>query len=302
MPWTAPAGAGRDAGQARTLQAIALANQPHDAAPGPRRRGLFIDCETTGLDHGRDQVIELAMLPFTYAIDGHITEVLRGEARAWRQDPGRPLPPEITRITGLTDADLEGEAIDTAAAAELVAGAHLVVAHNAGFDRPFLEALVPAARDAAWACSQHEVSWDPAVFGIVGRFVPRITVREHPPGQPRGAPRFLIGRRRARVPCLRRHCALRATAALRAYPRRHRRGEKTRPTSGSAAAGSGDAFGGAQTHRSRSVARSSGQTARYRQGNGLQTRRRYARRDLCALNVILGTNLPMTPTWRRPAQ
>ena len=164
MPCTAPAGAGRDASEARTLQAIALADQPHAAAPGPRRRALFVDCETTGLDYGRDQVIELAMLPFTYAIDGHITDVLRGEARTWRQDPGRPLPPEITRITGLTDAELEGEAIDTAAAAELVAGAHLVVAHNAGFDRPFLEGVVPAARDDAWACSRHEVPWDPAVF------------------------------------------------------------------------------------------------------------------------------------------
>ena len=161
MPCTAPAGAGRDAGEARTLQAIALADQPHAAASGPRRRGLFVDCETTGLDHGRDQVIELAMLPFTYAIDGRITDVLRSEARTWRQDPGRPLPPEITRITGLTDAELEGEAIDTAAAVELVAGADLVVAHNAGFDRPFLETLVPAARDAAWAGSRHEVPWDP---------------------------------------------------------------------------------------------------------------------------------------------
>ncbi len=132
MPCTAPAGAGRDAGEARTLQAIALADQPHAAAPGPRRRGLFVDCETTGFDHGRDQVIELAMLPFVYTLEGAITDVLRDDARTWRQDPGRPLPPEITRITGLTDADLEGEAIDTAAAAELVAGAHLVVAHSGG--------------------------------------------------------------------------------------------------------------------------------------------------------------------------
>ena len=70
---------------------------------------------------------------------------------------------------------------------------------------------------------------------------------------------------------------------------------KTRPPTGSTAAGPGDGFGRAQTHRSRSVARSSGQTARYWQGNGLQTRRRYARRVLGALNVILGTNLPITP-------
>ena len=36
-------------------------------------------------------------------------------------------------------------------------------------------------------------------------------------------------------------------------------------------------------------------TDRYWPSNGLQTRCRYARRGLCALNVILGTNLPMSP-------
>ena len=164
MLCTAPAGAGIDTSQARTLHALVLEDHPHPAGSGPLRRGLFVDCETTGFSSEHDALIELAMLPFDYTLDGHITHVHRDPARTWRQDPGRPLPPEITRITGLTDAELEGEAIDTAAAAELVTGAHLVVAHNAGFDRPFLEALVPAARDAAWACSRHEVPWDPAVF------------------------------------------------------------------------------------------------------------------------------------------
>ena len=51
------------------------------AAPGPRRRGFFVDCETTGFDHSRDQVIELGMLPFVYTLEGAITDVLRGEAR-----------------------------------------------------------------------------------------------------------------------------------------------------------------------------------------------------------------------------
>ena len=80
--------------------------------------------------------------------------------------PPRPprVPPEITRITALTGQDLTGEAIDVTAAAKLVADAHLVVAHNASFDRPFLEAIVPAAQAAAWACSRHEVPWHPATF------------------------------------------------------------------------------------------------------------------------------------------
>ena len=78
------------------------------------------------------------------------------------------------------------------------------------------------------------------------------------------------------------------------YPRRHRRSEKTRSNTRVPADGSRDGFGGAETHRSWSVARSSGKTARDWPGNGLQTRRCNAPRSFFALNVILGTNLPMT--------
>ena len=164
MPCPAPAATAVDTTQARTLHALVLEDHPHPGGPGAQRRGLFVDTETTGFNAERDAVIELAMLPFDYTLDGAITDVHRDQARSWRQDPGRPVPPEITRITGLTDQDLAGEAIDVAAAAELVADAHLLVAHNAAFDRPFVEGVLPTARGAAWACSRHEVPWDPATF------------------------------------------------------------------------------------------------------------------------------------------
>ena len=70
------------------------------------------------------------MLPFTYSLEGRITDVHRDQARTWRQDPGRPVRPEITRITGLTDEDLAGQAIDVAAATALIANSGLIVAHT----------------------------------------------------------------------------------------------------------------------------------------------------------------------------
>ena len=85
-------------------------------------------------------------------------------ARAWRQDLGRPLPAEITHFTGLTNEDLDGERIDVTAADEPIAHSHLVSAHNASFDRPFVEEVLTSAKEAAWACSRHEVPRDPALF------------------------------------------------------------------------------------------------------------------------------------------
>ena len=123
------------------------------------------------------------------------------------------------------------------------------------------------------------------------------------PGQPRGAPRHLVGGRRARVPRLRLHRALRAPAHLRANPRRHRRGQETRSNTGSTAARPGDGFGRSETHRGRIVTRSSRQTARNRQGNGLQNRKDDALKSesRCFGPLdILRTNLAMTPSRQAP--
>ena len=145
--------------ESRTLRALELPPRLCDPGGAELRRGLFVDCETTGLSVERDQVIEIAMLPFTYAVDGRIAEVLHHEARHDRQDPGRPLDAEITHLTGLTDDELRGRRIDVEAADALVARADLLVAHNARFDRPFFEQALPATRARHWACSMREVPW-----------------------------------------------------------------------------------------------------------------------------------------------
>lgn len=119
--------------------------------------GAAIDCETTGLDHRRDVVIELAVRRFRADREGRI--VALDHARSWLQDPGRPLDPEVAALTGLADADLAGRRIDVAAAAALLLSCELVVAHNAGFDAGFVERAVPDAAGLRWACSVSGADW-----------------------------------------------------------------------------------------------------------------------------------------------
>lgn len=132
--------------------------QPVIAEAGPDRIGIAIDVETTGLDCARDTIIELSLRRFRFDQQGRITKVDR--AYSWLQDPGHPLDPAITRITGLTDTDLAGQQIDTALATELLNSASFVVAHNAGFDRGFVEAALPDAAGLPWACSMADLDWD----------------------------------------------------------------------------------------------------------------------------------------------
>jgi hypothetical protein len=54
---------------------------------------------------------------------------------------------------------LKDQAIDEPAALDLLASADLVVAHNARFDRPFVDRRLPAAAGKAWACTMAEVDW-----------------------------------------------------------------------------------------------------------------------------------------------
>jgi len=118
---------------------------------------LALDLETTGLDHAVDVPIEVGLVRFAYDPDGRILGVT-DELEAL-EDPGRPLSPEVLRITGITDADLAGQRFPDDAVARLLDGVGLVIAHNAGFDRPFAERRWPAFEEKAWGCSLREVDW-----------------------------------------------------------------------------------------------------------------------------------------------
>jgi DNA polymerase-3 subunit epsilon len=132
------------------------ANAPHLSL------GLVVDCETTGLRALEDVLIELAMIPFTYdRRDGRV--VAFHEPFHGLEDPGSPLTPEIVALTGLTDEALRGQHVDRAKALALLQSAAIVVAHNAAFDRPFIESFLDIdlrERRPIWGCSVQQMDWE----------------------------------------------------------------------------------------------------------------------------------------------
>jgi DNA polymerase III subunit epsilon len=135
---------------------------------GVRRQGekiaVIVDTETTGLDHTRDEVIELGMVAFLYDEDGRIGEVI-GTFNGLRE-PSVPIGPEITRLTGITPEMVAGQVLDLAAVERFIEAADLIIAHNARFDRPFCERLSKGFQVKAWACSHSEIAW--SGFGFEG--------------------------------------------------------------------------------------------------------------------------------------
>ena len=129
--------------------------QPHGGVAA--RTALFVDVETTGLDPERNEIIELAMVPFTYGADGSIFGT--GEPFHGLREPDEPIPAEITAITGIDHAMVTGKSIDRDAVVGFIESADLIIAHNASFDRRFLERFCPAFAHKPWACSNSQIDW-----------------------------------------------------------------------------------------------------------------------------------------------
>ncbi len=130
---------------------------------GPVRAGetatvLVLDTETTGLDAQRERVIELALLRVQVNLaDG--LPVGPVDVYDGLEDPGKPIPKEVVALTGIRDADVRGQRLDEARIAALCAGVDCVIAHNAAFDRPFVESRLPQFAELRWACSFAEIDW-----------------------------------------------------------------------------------------------------------------------------------------------
>jgi DNA polymerase-3 subunit epsilon len=122
------------------------------------RRVIVLDTETTGLDSKNEKVIELAMLSVLVDV---ATGLPVGPVSIYEsfEDPGKPIPAQITEITGIDDTMVQGLRIDDDAVTALVQQADLIVAHNAGFDRPFVEARFPVFASKSWGCSFQGIDW-----------------------------------------------------------------------------------------------------------------------------------------------
>lgn len=138
---------------------------PQGAATVARRqRVLVLDTETTGLSHRVDKIIELAMLLVDVDPESGLPF---GPVALFEgfEDPGMPIPAIAQEVTGINDDMVRGHRLDDLQVEALVAQADLIVAHNAGFDRPFVEARFPGFAGKAWACSFADIDWKAAGAG-----------------------------------------------------------------------------------------------------------------------------------------
>lgn len=117
---------------------------------------VIVDTETTGLDFEQSELIEVGFI--AVEVDqqtGLVGKVISNYGGL--EDPGVPIPTESTAIHGITDAMVAGQKFDEKEVKAVCDGADLFVAHNAGFDKPFIMRRFPWMEDTLWVCSFREL-------------------------------------------------------------------------------------------------------------------------------------------------
>ncbi len=101
---------------------------------------VIFDTETTGLDYQRDEIIEFSAVVLERR--GGEVVVAREYDNLVTLSPGNSVPPEITKLTGISNQDIAERGISKAQVcadiAQLFNGNTLLLAYNAHFDLSFL--------------------------------------------------------------------------------------------------------------------------------------------------------------------
>lgn len=119
--------------------------------------GLIVDLETTGLDCSNDKIIEIGILKISIDED-YRTNLIASYSEL--EDPKKPLPSIIEKITGLNDSLLKDRKINWERVREYFQESSFVIAHNMPFDRSFLEHIdLLKELPIHWVCSQRHIDW-----------------------------------------------------------------------------------------------------------------------------------------------
>ncbi len=124
-----------------------------------KKNVLILDLETTGLDPEVDEIIEFGGILCEFDPELNRLSVLTVYS-SLREPKNRAIDANITKITGIEPSQVAGQDADWAFVQSLIDQADILIAHNAAFDRGFLEkADYVDVEGSHWGCSVQHIDW-----------------------------------------------------------------------------------------------------------------------------------------------
>lgn len=120
--------------------------------------GICLDTETTGLSHEKDEITEICAIKFEFDKETGCIYGLTGMFHSMNE-PSKPITEKITKLTGITNEMVKGHSIDWKKFDEFVEDSSIIIAHNAPFDRKFVDKHSEITQQRIWGCSRAQVDW-----------------------------------------------------------------------------------------------------------------------------------------------
>ncbi len=121
-------------------------------------QAAMVDVETTGLDATEHEILELAVILFTFQRStGQIIRIKDGYAGL--REPSGEIPRRASTIHGIHEDMVKNQSLDDYKIINLIDQAEFIVAHNAPFDYSFVTRLYPSAMQKSWLCSMSQIDW-----------------------------------------------------------------------------------------------------------------------------------------------
>jgi DNA polymerase III subunit epsilon len=147
-----------NSGDYKVIKRLKEFSSYNDDDGSEKKIAIFLDTETTGTNFENDEIIELGMVAFEFNSDtGKIFNIL--ETFNELEEPAIEISKEASEVNGITMEMVKGHKIDDQKVRDFVNEAVIILAHNAKFDRHFVEKRFPFFEDTSWGCSIKDVSW-----------------------------------------------------------------------------------------------------------------------------------------------
>ena len=118
----------------------------------------FLDTETTGTNRLNDEIIEIAIKEIEFEKDsGKIIKIINQYDSF--NEPSKKIDDKITKLTGIDNETVKNKCIDWELIDSILKDTDIIVAHNAKFDRAFVDRCSSISPSKIWACTINDIDW-----------------------------------------------------------------------------------------------------------------------------------------------